>query len=35
MELVLPMNNAHPCFPSKTYAKSMYYTWQNMVYSIF
>ena len=29
MELVLPMYNAHPYFPSKIWAKNMHYTWQN------
>ena len=29
--LVLPTHNAHPHFPSRIWAKSAHYTWQNMV----
>ena len=33
MEIVLPMDNAHPHFSLKNLAKNnAHYTWQNMVY---
>ena len=31
MKLVLPAYSAHPYFPSKIWAKSAHYTWQNTV----